>query len=148
MKEKANLSEKKVQESYVGKYIGEKTIESISFDWEISTVTFEGGKTTTYPVITLEYVVSNDPLDESSLQRKRAEAVADAILRDVFDKHDVCDGDLNLIMQIIRNDWDNNLLMAQATTFGTLEDPKNLHQAIRNIRVSDINRVKGLNQTR
>lgn len=124
------MAEKKI-------YIGEKQIKDV----KDNLVIFMDGTEETYTDKQLEYMITNEPKDESELRNIVMENVAKDVL-EVIQEHNIKKGELSPLIQCIVDSFNQNFFIAVGKAFGTYQEWINPVFFQENIRMNDIIQMK------
>lgn len=117
-------------------YIWEKEVKSIKGNL----VTFKDKTEWTYTDAQLEYLVTDDSQDDSSLRLLMLNQIIPDVI-DVFKKHDIKKGDIQAIMNAVVWQYNETFNIAVGKAFGTFEEGKHTAYFPENIRMSDIEKL-------
>lgn len=124
------MAEKKI-------YIWEKQIKDV----KDNLVIFMDGTEETYTDKQLEYMITNEPKDESELRNIVMENVAKDVL-EVIQEHNIKKGELSPLIQCIVDSFNQNFFIAVGKAFGTYQEWINPVFFQENIRMNDIIQMK------
>jgi hypothetical protein len=96
------------------------------------------GKDASYSTIALKYLVTDEAVDDSTVQENTVNAVAEAVLA-LFESHDIRFIDLNMIFQKVKWSADTYQDRAMSKAAGLLDEYDGItEKQLRNIRISHI----------
>lgn len=124
------MTEKKI-------YIGEKEIKNI----EGNKVIFMDWTECEYTKKQLEYIITNEPKDDSEFRDLVIENVTKDVLA-VIQEHNIRKGDLSPLLQCIVDSFNQNFFIAIGKAFGTYQEWLNPVVYQENIRINDIIQMK------
>ena len=124
------MTEKKI-------YIGEKEIKNI----EDNKVIFTDWTECEYTKKQLEYIITNEPMDDSEFRDLVIENVTKDVLA-VIQEHNIRKGDLSPLLQCIVDSFNQNFFIAIGKAFGTYQEWLNPIVYQENIRMNDIIQMK------